>query len=199
MKTMMHACSTILFTLVLFIFTRGTAMADAGGEPVKVKKPGDAERAALAKVGFLVGEWEGEGWFLADSGERTKFWVYESYRYRGEKDLLDMEGRFGGLGPDGSKLAEESYALGILYFDRASGEYRMWHYSSDGGLFVVKMDIDSVGKAAHYTRTNARGQVSRFRLRIGEDGTWVAQSEIQKPDKTWLLVMEFRMRRGREK
>lgn len=160
-----------------------------------LQQPGDVERAATSKVEFLVGEWAGEGWFLSGNGERIRFWVKEVYRYRGSKDLLDMEGRFGDITADGSKSAEQEYALGILSFDRSAGTYQMWHYSSDGTIFTVPMAVDVNARRLHYTRTNPRGQHSRFTLWITEDSTWITQREVYVPDGTWDRTMEFRMKR----
>ncbi len=173
--------------------------------PDTQQKPGAVERAALDKVGFLTGEWEGEGWTLNRAGERTRFWIKETYRYRGDKDLLDMEGRFRDILPDGTKSGEEGYALGILYYDRDKRDYFMWHYSSDGTVFDVRIEVDAARRSAQYSRDYPGSGPGVFRIVIGEDGTWVTTLEILRPGQTPLKVMEFRMkrltgtiRRGRE-
>jgi hypothetical protein len=182
-----------IFCLGLSLAQTMEAPAQTGSLPPR-EKPGDIERSALAKVGFLVGEWEGEGWRLTESGQRVSFWIKELYRYRGNKDLLDMEGRFADILPDGNK-APEDYALGILFYDRQSGEYRMWHYSSDGTVFSVKLDVDVQARTAHYTRKTARGDTIKFTLAVGVDGVWVSKVEILRPDNSWLKVLEFHMKR----
>jgi len=184
------------FACVLWFVSPGSRMeAKDSGAPSNTEKPGAVERAALARMGFVVGEWEGEGWSLDRSGQRQRFWAKESYRYRGDKDLLDMEGRFGGILADGTRAAEQEYALGILYFDRESQSYMMWHYSDDGTLFTVKMNVDIAQRSAYYLKTRAGGESGKFSLSIGEDGIWTAGLEILRPDNTWLKVMEFRMKR----
>jgi len=167
----------------------------ASGSPQATERPGDLERAALGKAGFLVGEWEGEGWRLTRAGQRQKFLIKEIYRYRGNHDLLDMEGISRVIFPDGTPSPQKEYALGLLYYDRATREYRMWHYSDEGDVFTVKLDVDVEGKAGSYTRQNAGGGSYRFSIKIGEDGVWVSKAEIPNPDKSWLQVMEFRMTR----
>lgn len=180
----------------LLRLTRDLSRADPA-EPTKglLPKPGAVERSALTQVGFLAGEWEGEGWSLNRAGERTRFWIKETYRYRGQKDLLDMEGRFRDILADGTRSREEGYALGILYYDRQSRDYYMWHYSSDGTVFTVRMDVDIAGRSAQYRRSYPGAGPGVFRIVIGEDGTWVTTLEILRPDQTPLKVMEFRMRR----
>lgn len=175
------------------------AVATVGGAsptpPPIPDRPGAVERAALARMDFLVGEWEGEGWGLEPDGERSRFWVREVFRYRGDRDLMDMEGRFGTILADGSRAGEREYGLGFLTFDRESSEYRMWHYSSDGTVFTVTMEVDHEGRGMKYTRTSAGGTIYTFGLKVGADGVWVSRIDILQPDGTWLQVMEFRMTR----
>lgn len=165
------------------------------GPASSAEKPGDVERAALGKVDFLVGDWVGEGWSLSPSGGRLKFWVKEFYHYRGNQDLMDMEGRFGDIAADGTYQPENEFGLGFLYYDRASGEYRMWHYSSDGTVFNPVLTIDLKDKSAFYLRKTASGTQGKFSLRVGSDGVWVTTFEVQRSDNSWLTVMEFRMKR----
>ena len=179
----------------LFAPTPGAARrADAAEPPGDPAPPGTVERAAMGKVDFLVGDWEGEGWSTPPSGERRRFWVKESYRYRGDKDLMDMEGRFGSILPDGTRAPEREYDLGILYFDRGSGEYRMWHYGSLESVMTATMDVDIEGRSMEYTTEYAPGRTGRFHLSIGDDHVWVSTFEILTQEKTWRKVMEFRMR-----
>ena len=170
------------------------AAAPQAGGPPSSQRPGEVERAALGRVGFLTGVWEGEGWSLDASGRRSEFWIKEIYRYRGHGDLMDMEGWFADLLPDRNR-APEQYALGILSFDRASGEYRMWHYSDDGEVFTVKLDVDLETRTAFYTRTSGRGGPIKFTLTVGPDGVWTSKIELLRPDGTWTKVLEFRMKR----
>lgn len=191
MKTILRVTT---WALVFVLFTVLPAPGPAA-QTTASGQPGDEGRAALGKVDFVVGEWEGEGWSLTPSGGRTRFWIKETYAYRGAKDLMDMEGRFRDILPDGSMSPKEDYALGILFYDPESKEYRMWHYSGTGTVFTVKMETDIKAKTAWYMRKTARGDESKFTLTVGEDGVWVSKVEYLRPDKTWLKVMEFRMKR----
>jgi hypothetical protein len=176
---------------------RGNAvLAAADQAPQGQEEPGVVERAALARVDFLVGDWAGEGWSVSRSGERRRFWVEEAFHYRGEKDLMDMQGVFGGVLEDGSRTASREYNLGILYYDRASGEYRMWHYSSSGEVFTTPMSVDVATRTMHYTRDYPGGVTGKFHLVVGLDGVWTSSFHVLQEDGTWRQVMEFRMRRA---
>jgi hypothetical protein len=182
-------------TFALFTALHGGPRATAADPPQAPDAPGAVERAALAKVDFLVGDWEGEGWSTPGPGERRRFWVKEYYHYRGDKDLMDMEGRFGRILPDGTSSPEQEYALGILFYDRQSGRYMMWHYSTQDGAKTVPMDVNVDGRSMQYVTEYAPGKTGRFHLVVGADGVWVSTFTILTAEKTWQQVMEFRMKR----
>ena len=113
------------------------------------------------------------------------------------EDLLDMEGRFGDISAEGTRTGEIEYALGILYYAKEPGEYRMWHYSGSGDVFTVVMDVDVAKREMQYTKEYSEGRIGRFHLAIGDDGVWITKLEILQPDQTWRQTMEFRMERVR--
>ena len=166
--------------------TAATATQDA---------PGIVERTALARVDFLVGDWAGEGWAITRSGERTRFWVEEAFHYRGDKDLMDMQGIFGDILSDGSRTLSLEYNLGILYFDRESARYMMWHYSSSGEVFTVAMNVEHATREMHYIKEYSGGRIGKFHLVVGADGVWTSRFDVLQADGSWRQVMEFRMER----
>jgi hypothetical protein len=159
------------------------------------EKTGAIERAALSKLDYMIGEWEGEGWSQYGSGQRQTFWVKEYYQFRGDKDLMDMEGRSGGILPDGTKLSDSNYSLGIMYYNHQDNDYRMWHYNSDGGVFDVKVNANIEGRNGYYIIKDAGGEQKRFSISIDNDEEWISKMEVLTPANTWLQVLEFRMKR----
>ena len=157
--------------------------------------PGVVERAALAEMEFLVGDWAGEGWGLRQTGERVRFWVEEAFHYRGDKDLMDMQGIFGDVLEDGTRSPSREYNLGILYYDRAASRYVMWHYSSSGEVFTTPMTVDIPGRSMHYVKEYPGGVTGRFHLVVGLDGVWTSSFHILQEDGSWRQVMEFRRTR----
>lgn len=194
----MKTLATILALALAFVST--AAQQEPQSKPAPAPEapkatPGAAARAALGRMAFLVGDWEGEGWSLSRDGGRRRFWVKEFYMYRGERDLMDMEGRFGDIRSDGTRAPQNEFGLGFLYFNEAAGEYRMWHYSDSGEFFDVTMNVDPSKREMWYSKQFPDGVTGRFRLVVGTDGVWVSTFEILQADKTWLQVMEFRMKK----
>jgi hypothetical protein len=72
------------------------------------------------------------------------------------------------------------------------------HYGGTGSGFVFTkiIEIDIEHKALHYINVDARGETYKFGFTIDGEGILTARSERQKPDGTWYVSMEFRMRRA---
>jgi hypothetical protein len=157
----------------------------------------NVEWAAMKKLDFVIGKWEGEGWLLIGPEQRYPFSVTELYNYRCTGLVIDGEGRFQPQGVPGDPRTNVMCGLGMIYFDRQSGEYIMWHYGGTGSgfVFTVKIDIDVEGRGLHYINKDARGETYKFGFTIDNDKVLTARSERQKPDGTWYVNMEFRMRR----
>ena len=155
------------------------------------------ERVAMKKLDFVIGHWEGEGWLLVGPDQRYTFSVTESYSYRCNGLVIDGEGSFRPQGVPEDAETSIMYGLGMIYFDRQSGEYRMWHYGGTGGgfAFTQKIEIDVEHRALHYINKDAQGETSQFGFTIDDEGILTARSERQKPDGTWFVSMEFRMQR----
>ncbi len=182
------------FIVAQAVFPQEQSAEKKAEKATVTEKAGEVERAALGKLEYMIGNWEGDGWMLSDSGSRLTFWVKEYYLYRGDKDLMDMEGRFGGILPDGTRLPESDYALGLMFYDSKSREYRMWHYGN-GRVFTVAVNTNLESRKSFYILKNARGEQSRFSFAIDKEGVWTSKREILKPDSTWFLNMEFSMKR----
>jgi hypothetical protein len=155
------------------------------------------EWVAMKKLDFVIGHWQGEGWLLLGPDQRYPFSVTESYNYRCNGLVVDGEGRFRPQGSQGDPETQTMYGLGMIYFDRPSGEYRMWHYGGTGSgiVFTQKVEIDVERRTLHYINIDARGETYKFGFAIDDEGILTARSERQKPDGTWYVSMEFRMRR----
>ena len=156
-----------------------------------------SERIAMKKLDFLIGNWEGEGWLMVGPDQRYPFSVTESYSYRCGGLVVDGEGQFRPQGiPEGTET-NVMYGLGMIYFDLQSGEYRMWHYggTASGFVFTQKVEIDVEHRALHYINVDIRGETYKFGFVIDDEGILTARTERQKPDGTWHVSMEFRMRK----
>lgn len=78
----------------------------------------DEAKTAIAKLGFLVGEWEGPGISFADDGAQTAYYDSEYVRFDLDGSLLLINAK--GTRSDGTV----SYQLHtVIYYDIESGQY----------------------------------------------------------------------------
>jgi hypothetical protein len=155
----------------------------------------NVERIAMKRLDFVIGEWKGEGWLLAGLDQRYTFSVKESYRHRCGGEIIDGEGQFRPQGGPADLEAATMYGLGMIYFDRQSGEYRMWHYGGTGSGFAFTAKIEVKENGLCYLNIDAKGETYKFGFTVDKDGILTARSERQKHDGTWYVSMEFRMRK----
>ncbi len=119
MKTLITLFATILFPLC--------ALAQPN------MKASDEHLAAIEKLSFLEGEWEGEGWSQMGP-QKSFFTIHET----GTPKLNGSIFVFEGLGHDKNTKNVIHNAFGIVAYDSQTGEYGMTAYRLDGG----KVDAD---------------------------------------------------------
>ncbi len=132
----------------------------------------EAQRAAMKKLGFLIGRWAGEARLLRGPGESVVLVQTEEAQYKLDGLILVVEG-VGRSKADG-KLAVQ--ALGIISYDDESGTYRMRAFN-DGRFLETEVKLADDGNGI--TWGFASGQIrSSSVLRITEKGDWTELGEI---------------------
>jgi len=132
----------------------------------------EAQRAAMKKLGFLVGKWSGEARLLRGSGEPLELLQTEEAQYKLDGLILIIEG-IGRSKSDG-KVALQ--ALGIVSYDDEAGAYRMRAYN-DGRYLETQLKLAENGKEIAWGFVLAEIKTSSV-LRINEKGEWTELAEI---------------------
>jgi hypothetical protein len=81
----------------------------------------DAQRAAMRKLEFLIGEWSGEASVLRGVGQFVDLVQNESAQFKLDGLLLGIEG----VGRTKTDARPALQALGLISFDDDAGTYRM--------------------------------------------------------------------------
>jgi len=90
----------------------------AGGSFAQDASRADKAKIAIAKLGFLVGNWEGPGISFAGDGAQTAYYDTEYVRFDLDKSLLLINAK--GMRPDGTL----SYQLHtVIYYDVETERY----------------------------------------------------------------------------
>src|SRR5437867_4817296 len=126
----------------------------------------EAQRTALKKLSFLIGEWSGEASAARGPGIVVELSQTEVAEFKLDGLVLMIEG-VGRTKSDG-KLALQ--ALGLITFDDSTETYRMCAYN-DGRWLETEVKLLDDGKSLSWGF--ALGEIStKSVLRINEKGEW---------------------------
>jgi hypothetical protein len=149
----------------------------------------EAQRAAMKKLEFLVGEWSGEASVLRGPGQFVDLAQTESAEFKLDGLLLVIEG-VGLTKTDGRAVLQ---ALGLISFDDDAGTYRMRAFN-DGRWLETEIkpadgkDSISWGFALGEYKTSTV-------LRINAEGEWTEFGQLTVGDRPPQKMMELRVRR----
>ena len=151
----------------------------------------EAQRAAMKKLGFMIGKWAGEARLLRGPGEPVVLIQTEEVQYKLDGLILIIEG-VGRTKPD-SKLALQ--ALGITSYDDESGTYRMRAFN-DGRFLETEVKLLDNGKGITWGFTLGQIRTNSV-MRITEDGDWTELHEITVGSQPPRKYMELTVSRQR--
>ena len=153
---------------------------------------GSANRAAIERLSFMVGRWEGEAWMARGPGERVQVTMTETVEPRLGGVVLLVEGRGVAPGTDGAEPRVVHHALGVVSFDPQTGGYVLRSYVASGqsGDFA----LTPVEGGVRWSREVPSGQVRNTALYT--EGEWHEIGEFSRDGgATWTQIMDMRLRR----
>src|SRR5215471_9072530 len=154
-----------------------------------------AQRAAMQKLEFLVGKWEGEASVLRGPGAIEDLAQTEAAEYKLGGLVLVIEG----VGrTKGGEPALQAY--GIISFDDENGTYRMRAFN-DGRFLETEVQLLDKPDGSRQTNGMTWGfKLGDFRtasvLQINEDGEWTELAELFIGDQSPRKLLELRVRRA---
>ncbi len=149
----------------------------------------EAQRAAMQKLGFLVGRWSGEASVLRGPGQVIQLMQTEEAQFRLDGLLLMIEG-IGRAKPDGKPALQ---ALGLISFDDEADTYRMRAYNDGRWLETeVKLIEDGTALSWGFTLGDIRTQSV---LRLDAEGAWTEEAELIIGTRPPQKLMELKVQR----
>ena len=155
----------------------------------EVRQPDiEAQRAAMKRLGFLVGKWSGEARMLRAPGQMVDLIQTEEAQYKLDGLVLLIEG-VGRVRTDG-RLALQ--ALGIISYDDVAGKYRMRAFNDGRWLETEIALIDGEqGMRWGFALGNIKTSST---LRINEMGEWTELAELTIGDQPPRKFLELAVR-----
>jgi hypothetical protein len=149
----------------------------------------NAQRAAMKKLEFLIGKWNGEARLVRGPGESLDLLQSEEAQYRLDGLILVIEG-IGRTKSDGRAVLQ---ALGVISFDDENATYHMRAFND--GRFL-ESDVKLLDHDMGISWGFALGQITtKSLLRINESGEWIELAEIKIGSEPPKKLLELTVRR----
>lgn len=150
----------------------------------------EVQRAAMKKLGFLVGEWSGEASALRGPGQFAELTQTESAQFKLDGLVLVIEG-VGRTKADG-KLSLQ--ALGLISFDDETGTYRMRAFN-DGRWLETEVKLADGVNSISWGFALGEFKTTTV-LRINENGEWTEHGELVIGDRPPQKMTELKVCRS---
>jgi hypothetical protein len=160
----------------------GNALAAQAPDPA-------ATKAALARLDFMIGRWEGDAWQLRGT-ERVQTRMLEIVERKLGGTALLVEGR-GTMTAPGAEERVVHHALGIISFEPNTGKYTLRSYLATGQSGEFELTL--VDGGVMWMRDVPGGRI-RNTARFTENG-WHEVGEFSRDGTAWTQTMEMRLRR----
>ena len=145
----------------------------------------NAQRLAMKKLAFLLGDWVGSGRKLRTATEWVEFGQTEHVEYKLDGLLLVIEGEGRAKGSDQQALQ----AYGLVSYNDAAGKYHMRAFN-DGRWLETDVVLGENGKELTWGFTLGEMRTKSV-LRLTEAGEWIENHEITigtQPPKKFMEI-----------
>ena len=149
----------------------------------------EAQRAAMKKLEFLVGEWSGEASVLRGPGQFVDLVQTESAQFKLDGLLLVIEG-VGRTKTDGRPTLQ---ALGLISFDDDAGTYWMRAFN-DGRWLETEVKLADGENSISWGFALGEYKTATV-LRINDIGEWTELGQLTIGDRPPQKMMELRVQR----
>ena len=143
----------------------------ASGAPAQAQPPSPAPavKAAMQKVAWLIGEWEGDGWRVTQSGAVETFTVSEVVEAKLDGQVLVIEGRGWSHTQDGVRV-DGHHAIGVFSYSAHEERYHFDAFVSEGYQTRATPEIgENTYSWSHSVGPNAEMQ---YTAQLTSDGAW---------------------------
>jgi hypothetical protein len=144
----------------------------------QVNQASTEARKEITRLGFIVGEWKGNGWIMDRNGDQHEFTQSEEVQFKLDSTVILVEG----VGKTEENIIHN--ALGIISYNPEDRNYTFRSYLSSGlsNTFTGELKGD-----VFYWYP---GENMRYVVRINEEGQWVEKGEMNRGEN-WIPFLEM--------
>jgi hypothetical protein len=151
--------------------------------------PAAAQREAMKKLDFLVGEWKGEGWMEFAPGQRRAFKGTEVAQSKLGGLLLTIEGLHRGQAGGKAEEVTVHNAFAVVSYDDKAKRYHFQAYTARGGHEVAEAEVTG-GQLVWGMKVPQFGEV-RYTIKRDDKGRWFEVGEVSQIGKEWRKFFEM--------
>ena len=150
--------------------------------PTFAQQTEDAQKNALRKLSWLIGEWSGTS-EVNMGGKKSTVFVKESVRPSLDSTIFIINGR--GTEKDSltnlDKIVHDAFA--VVSFDESKNKYRWNAWRIPGGTYG-ELEI-KIGINSFEWMTIVQGGQTRYKAILNEKGQWIEIGEFSKDGVKW--------------
>ncbi len=151
----------------------------------------------MKKLDFLVGQWQGEGWYVVGPGKRRTFKQTENIQRKVDGLVLLIEGLGKGKIDDKGEEVTIHSAFAAVSYDNEAKAFRWRAFAKGklaGGNWIDVEPKVSENKVVWGFR-DAQAAEIRFTITLNEKGQWFEIGEVSSDGKTWQKFFEMTLNR----
>jgi hypothetical protein len=152
-----------------------------------------AHIAAMSRLGYLEGNWQGEGWTLNAEGKREPFRGGEVIQRKLGGVALLVEGSFFGRPPGTDRDVPVHTTLGVIAYDVEAKTYRFSTWLATGTSGVRELTVTTEGWGWEIRTPQG---VIRYNMTLTPTGEWLEVGNRSRDGKNWQLFFEMRLRKA---
>ena len=150
-----------------------------------------AQRDAMARLGFIAGDWEGPAWYQVAQGRRDTLWQTEHVLYKLRGQILLVEGL--GRRRVGTALGDTAFnAVAVIDWLPERG-YVMRSHTLEGREGSFPLDLADSGFVWGFEVPEGR---VRYTMRLTPAGEWNEHGEFSRDGQRWFPTFEMLLRRA---
>jgi len=146
----------------------------------------------LQKFNWMVGDWNGEAWYLARDQKKIRLIQKEHIITRLDGTIITMEGTGYDI-PSGTEEAKVVFqAFGILTYDLPNSKFVLRAYQ--GGNFIDS-DLSPNPDGSFSWVINTSYGKTRYTLKLTAEGKWNEVGEYSRDGTEWVKNFEMTLTR----
>lgn len=151
------------------------------------QEPEKAQKEALKKLAWLIGEWEGAGSINMGGGNKNSITVHESVRFDLDSTVILFNGK--GFQQDSATNANRKGhdAFAVVSYNIRDNKYRWNAWRIPGGTYN-EVEIIPGDKSFEWSAMVQGGQ-TRFKTYMNAMGQWVETGEFSRDGQKWTQFM----------